>query len=592
MKLKKRRLFPLLLHSSFAVLFILAITLFKERLFADASYYFFHAINSGSFHVEHGRIVLGISQILPLIGYYLGLPLKYLMVLGSLGHEVFYYAICLFLLYKLKDQAGAIAVLLIHVIGQLWLYYSPMLEICYGAALAVLFYALLKSGKYKDDKWFIFLLLVQWFAMSSHPENYVLILFALAFDYLQRGLQKKIHFSAILFFAAAVVVEWLTFSAYELNHVNDALESGSTWLNVFKPDYARDLLALFVQFYPEVLIFLLISTLISVYKKRYLLSLLPIVSVVFIILVINQKAVAITFGRYLESMYSPLVFLAVVPLVYQVYHQLSSRWLAAVNLLFFITVGFRIYWIWSYGEPLRQRVNQLVHIVDHVQYQENTNFTINNENYSKPYSLINWGQPIETLLFSAMDGKEATVSVPSIGDYRFNKNAKKLTDSLFIFRRFEIEPLSFLNQKFFSLRNQPYKALNTNSSTDFPENINEDISVNLKLPNQALAFKSGDTLFQAVQLFNNSKFLIPSAPESQVFIAYHWYKSGAISNWDGVRTMLEVDLKAKSEYYQDIKLAIPVEPGEYELIPDIVIEGKRWLGLTNSYKVQVIKAHT
>ncbi|MEQ8625938.1 MAG: hypothetical protein RJQ00_01000 [Vicingaceae bacterium] len=587
MKQKGAQLFSLLLHSSFAVLFILAILLFKERLFADASYYFFHAINSGSFHVEHGRIVLGISQVLPLIGYYLGLPLKYLMVLGSLGHEVFYYAICLFLLYKLKDKAGAIAVLLIHVIGQLWLYYSPMLEICYGSALAVLFYALLKSGKYKDDKWFIFLLLVQWFAMSSHPENYVLILFALVFDYLNRGVQKKIHLSSILFLSVAILVEWLSFSAYELNHVNHTLSSGSTWLNVFQPDYAKDLLELFLRFFPEVLLFLLLSTIVSVYKKRYFISVLPIASAVFIILVINQKTIAIDFGRYLESMYNPLVFLAVVPFVYQIYQHFSKKWLGTISVILFIIVGIRIAWIWSYGKPLRQRVNQLEQIVDHAQYQSNTNFLINNENYSKPYSYINWAQPIESLLFSAMDGKDATVSVPSTEDYKYDNNAKELTDSLFIFRRFEIEPLSFLNPKFFSLRNKPYKALNTNGSTDFPEEIKANLSVNLIKNIQALNFKRGDTLFQAVQLINNSKFLIPSAYQSQVFIAYHWYKDGELYHWDGQRTLLEVDLNPNTEYIQDIQLVIPIETGIYELTPDIVIEGKRWLGLNKSYQIQV-----
>ena len=587
MKLKSSYLFSFLLHSSFAVLFALAILLFKERLFYDAAFYFFHTINSGSFHVEHGRIVLGISQILPLIGYYLGLPLKYLMVLGSIGHEVFYYTLCLFLLYKLKDKAGAIAVLLIHVIGQLWLYYSPMLEICYGAALAVLFYALLRSGKYKDDKWFIFLLLVQWFTMSSHPENYVLILFALVFDYLQRGFQQKIHLSTFLFFTSAVIVEWLSFSAYELNHVNATLNSGSTWLNVFQTDYAKDLLELLIRFFPEVMFFMLLSTLISVYKKRYLISMLPIASAVFITLIINQKILAIEFSRYIESMYSPLVFLAVVPLVYQVYQYISQKWVGAISIVLFLIVGVRIAWIWNYGKPLRQRVDQLEHIVDHVQYQGNSNFLINNKNYSKPYSHINWAQPIESLLFSAMDGKEATVSVPSIEDYRYERNAKKLSDSLFIFRRFEIEPLNFLNPRFFSLRNKPYRKLNTIAPTDFPEDIKAHVSVNLITLNQSVNYKRGDTVFQAVQLINKSKFLIPSAFESQVFVACHWYKEGKIYNWDGLRTMFEVDLHGNSEYIQDIELAIPAETGTYELIPDIVIEGERWFGLNKSYQIQV-----
>ena len=585
MKQSSTKLFAFLLHTSFAVLAVMAVVLFKERLYAESSYYFFHAINSGTFHVEHGRIALGISQLLPLAGYYLGLPLKYLMVLGSLGHEVFYYGICLLLFYKLKDQAGAIAVLLIHVIGQLWLYYSPMLEICYGAAMAVLFYSLLKSGKYKDDKWFIFLLLVQWFAMSSHLENYVLILFALAFDFLQRGFQLRIHLSSIILFVVAATIEWLTFSAYELNHVTATMGAGATWLNVFDIGHTEDLFFLFINYFPEVLLFLIISSVISVVKRRFLISLLPLISALFLVLLINQKMMAINFGRYIESMYSPLVFLAVVPMVYQLYQNVSRKWNWLISILLFAVVGIRIFWIWDYGKPLRQRVNQLEHIVDYVQYGSNTNFLINKANYEQSYSHIAWSQSIESLLFSAMDGKEVTVSVPTTVDYFYDGNVKKLTDSTFIFRRFEIEPLSFLNPRFFKLKNEPYQFLNTNAPTNFPDSISEKINISFIFPNEPLLFTSGDTVLQTVHLFNRSGFKIPSAIESKVFIACHWYKNGEIYKWDGLRSMLEVDLT--EEFIQDIQLAIPNEAGEYKLVPDFVIEGKRWIGLTNSYQVEV-----
>src|SRR5690606_12422773 len=150
----------------------MAVLLYKERLFADASYYAFHAINSGFFHVEHGRIVLALSQIIPLIGYYLHLPLQWLLVLSSVGHEVFYYSIFLILIYFIKDLRAALLLILVHLIGQLWLYYSPMLEICYGAALAVLFYSILSNEKYKNDFWLALLLLSQWFVMTSHLENF------------------------------------------------------------------------------------------------------------------------------------------------------------------------------------------------------------------------------------------------------------------------------------------------------------------------------------------------------------------------------------------------------------------------------------
>ena len=93
---------------------VMSVLLFKERLYADAAYYAFFTVNKGWFHIEHGRTVLALSQVLPLIGYYLGFPLKVLLVLWSFGHELFFYLLFLIILYPLKDRAGAFALLLVH----------------------------------------------------------------------------------------------------------------------------------------------------------------------------------------------------------------------------------------------------------------------------------------------------------------------------------------------------------------------------------------------------------------------------------------------------------------------------------------------
>ena len=189
----------LFMHGIFILLMIMSVVLYKERMFADASYYLFHAINSQCFHVEHGRTVLALSQVFPIIGTWLHLPLKVVLVLGSLGHEFFYYGVFLTCLYLLKDKQAALAVIAVHVIGQLSLYWSPMLEICYGAALSLLFYSILQSNKWEDDKWLIFMLVVQWFAMMSHPENFLLIGVGIAYHFLQNGFQNRIHIGVGIF---------------------------------------------------------------------------------------------------------------------------------------------------------------------------------------------------------------------------------------------------------------------------------------------------------------------------------------------------------------------------------------------------------
>ncbi len=581
------RLFELLLHSTFFVLIILSVVLYKERLFADASYYFFYAINTGWFHVEHGRIVLGISQFFPLLAYYLGFGLRELMLIGSVGHELFYYGICLLLYYKMKDKGGVLLVLLIHLIGQLWLYYSPMLEICYGSALAVLFYSILNSGKYRDDKWLIFLLILQWFVMSSHPENFLIILFVILFDILNRGFKKRIHLITFAFFIVSIFIEILTFSEYEKGHVNNQIDDSASWLNLFQFDYLKKLLLLFAEYFPELIFFTIVSVILLFVKKSFKKVTLFLGASAALIFVVNHKAIANEFSRYYESMYHPLVFLTAFVFIYELRRHASSKMRSIITIGVFIIIAYRIIWTWSFGEPLRKRVDQLNHIVDYAQTLNYSNYIIDKRNYNQSYSHIAWSQPIEALLFSAIDGKENTVSIPTKDGIEYKDNERKLReDSTFLFRIFDIKPLSFLNKRFFELDNGSYRMLNTKGDGFTFEKLKGQVSIALNLPVDQLSYKAGDTLLQAVFLLNRSELSIPSSIESKVFISYHWYGAdGEKYIWDGIRSPLEVDLKGS--YIQDIKIAIPDKVGTYTLVPDLVIEGKEWFNLENKYTVSV-----
>lgn len=570
-------------HLLWFILFALSIIQYKERLFADASYYFFHAINSGCFHVEHGRIVLGLSQILPLIGYYLYLPLKYLMLLGSLGHELYYYLIFLFLLYRIKDGTAAAAILLIHLIGQLWLYYSPMLEICYGAALAVLIYALLRSGKYRDEKYLMLLLLAQWFAMTSHPENFILIAFVLAYDFLNRGFQKRIHLTMAGFLIIGFLIELMTFSEYEVGHAQIIKEGSPAGIaNLFDWSYLKPLLMLFFQYYWDLLLLFMVGLFLAIRQGNTRKLLLTIGSVLALILVVNQVALANEFTRYYESMYNPLVTLVVLFALYE-FSQINKPVLKQILTLgVLIIAGFRILWIWDMGHDLRKRTDQLDRLTDYAQQMGQSKYIIRDGNFQSKYNNITWANPIETLLYSAADGPEASVTVASESDYYFNKNQKNLQPDEYMFRRFEIVPHTFLNERFFKLDQENYQALNTEGLAVSPDEIKKNIE--LKVIGET-ALEAGDTTIIQLELINRGEHKLSSSTREGIYLSYHWYKGGEVYEWDGMRTAMEVDLIGN--YVQYIKVAVPAEKGEYSIVPDVVIEGKMWFELSESFPVKV-----
>ena len=223
----------------------MSVVFYKERLFADGVYYFFHVVNSGWFHIEHGRIVLGIGQILPVIASQFQIPIQFIAIISSFGHELFYYLLFLFITIKLKNRNLGIAFLLAHLIGQLWLYFTPMYEICYGGALALVFYGLLTSPKIKDDKWKLAMVVCLWFALTSHLENTVVLFYLILFDILERKFIRPLHLPVFILLFIGIGIELLTLSSYELSNLENPFDEDASFLNLFKPDY---LLALFKYF--------------------------------------------------------------------------------------------------------------------------------------------------------------------------------------------------------------------------------------------------------------------------------------------------------------------------------------------------------
>lgn len=557
--------------------------MYKERLFADASYYAFHAINSGSFHVEHGRIVLALSQIVPLIGYYLHLPLQWLLVLSSVGHELFYYGIFLLLYYGIKDKKAAVLLILVHLIGQLWLYYSPMLEISYGGALAVLFYAILHNQKYKDDKWLILLLVTQWFVMTSHLENFLLIALAIAYDVIQRSWRPKIHLPTILLAGIGLLHEFITFSTYESEKV---FTGESKWDRLFKitdSSYLKPLAEMFFNYFPELVLFGILGIVFLTIKKRWKVLMLMLGATFALIFIVNITANANSFMRYHESMYNPLVFVLSLFFAYEVLNN-KEVWLQRTFLTLAVLIAFsRIGWTWNYGEDLRKRSAQLERIVDYAQMLGHSKYLIEPKNMQKNYAHIAWSNPIETLFYSAIDGKDQSLSIATTVDYEYKKNAKELNDSNYIFRMFEIENHDFLNPRFFELKNEAYHRLNNRGVEGL--NLKEfasNVAVNIE-ENQV--FSADDISYLMIELNNENEEKLPSALSDQIYISYHLYQDGELVEWDGLRTPIEVDLYGS--FRQHIQLALPDQAGTYQIVPDLLIEGKAWFMLNDSFDIQV-----
>ena len=157
----------LFIHLSFIWLAILALHFRNERLFADAAYYLLHTVDSGLPWVDHQRYSLVLAELPALIALHLGMSLKGIILTWSLGHVAWAWGAAIWCI-RLKRADMAVAIVLLQFIGQTYLFFSPMMEICYGGIFAALLLALwqarpVPTGKHHSGH--------QLLLVTSHPEH-------------------------------------------------------------------------------------------------------------------------------------------------------------------------------------------------------------------------------------------------------------------------------------------------------------------------------------------------------------------------------------------------------------------------------------
>jgi hypothetical protein len=260
-------------------------------------------------------------------------------------------------------------------------------------------------------------------------------------------------------------------------------------------------------------------------------------------------------------MYAPLVSLVVVFFSFYVLNKQNE--IVVVQLLPIILIIFlpRLVMIWNGGEDLRNRMTQIEYLTDQLQEKGGSKYLIEEENFTRDYSLMTWSNPLDVLMNSALDGAEKTISLCTVGEYKFEKNASKLNDSCFIFRRFEVLPDSFLKAYYFELNKEEYVNLNTARTIEDIDRI--DTALTIHLLEDLENAKAKDSAYVWVKIFNRSAITIPSLPREKVYLSYLWFKDNSLLEEKTIKTPLMIDIEV--DFIQDVKLAFPKSIGDYQV---------------------------
>lgn len=432
---------------------MLALYFAEERLFVDSGYYFFHTVNSSFFHIELQRYILVFPELFPLLGVWLGLPLKILIGLFSVGHVLFSTSIFMYCSFKLKQNWTLIPLLGIQVLLVFHGYFVPAFELYYGAALLVLLLACLIAGN--DALWFLILLL--FFILFSHPNAYLLVIGA-GFLFFGEGIKRKWLFSFLAVFVLMLLVKYFNAAEYEQAKAavfKSRLISGE-WVNVLSLNYLKESFTAYLEYFILIAI-LAFTAIISALLKRKLKRVAYVIfGSIFFWLLANVGLMGFEHSRYYEQAFVLLNIFLLLAFALEL-KEISGKTRLAFLVLFFLAL------IWRGNEIL----DESIHFSQRIEKMKK--YCSENPDHAKlilpPYVGMNgldwnWSLPLESLIISSENGFRNTQSCISQEDYYFNGNNSRHDETKFILRKWEVETaFDFLNEKYFYLPNGSYQLI-------------------------------------------------------------------------------------------------------------------------------------
>jgi hypothetical protein len=440
-------------HGVFLWLAVMALWFHQERLYADAAYYLIHTLDAGFPRVDHERYSLVLAALPPLLALYLGLPLKAIIIIYSLGHVLWAWLAALWCL-RLRRPELAVAVVLLQFIGQTFLYFSPMMEICYGGVAAVVLLAHwqahpIPKGGALVTWWFLALLLV-----TSHPEHVVTLLVVAGLVWAAAERQIRIPLMALGPIAVMVLLKVLFLSDYERGKFDAGVNRGELrWLD---PGHVGEVLLMFLRNYPDLLAMMLLGALVLWRSKARMTVLLLLGGVLAVAIMVNTAMDGEQYSRYMESAYFPLVtcgvLLGVSALVW-----VGGTAQRALLAAFLLIVVFRSGSIMAHGARLAERSRSIEQLTGECLEQGHAKCVID-AGYGGPiYGTWEWSLPMEGLLIArSLHG--TPVSLVTTDDMAFDPAYAELPDTMLLFRRFEPRSIGSMHP-FFQVAPGPYEPL-------------------------------------------------------------------------------------------------------------------------------------
>lgn len=401
------------------VLLVFSAVFYKERIiYTDTAVYMYGLVDTGYFFVATNRFISALPQVLPLVGMLIGLPLKAIMLLYSIGFMLIPVLCALVCLHGFKDKATSLAILLFYTLSNFWLFYYPVSEFQTGLCLLLTYHAFVLHffKKEKGNRW-VFLLVTACFISTiifSHPLSIVVfIAWMVWLFFLQKTSRNRLMLIPLSIAGATYWVRETFFYAmvgdfdYEQQRM-EGLERFSQPVHTFFDNHLSTSMAETWVDHNFVTILLVVTLLgYFLHRKRWWHALLLGGSLIAFWLLVTVSFQEWRYGHYMEHLYQPLTFfivLAAAPLIYEVIRRPALR-MAGISLMVVVPL-FKVY---SNNEYNAQRLQWYANYIGAMHRKD-----IKKANLPPRYVVYGegdsyWASFFESALLSAMPGPDSTV---------------------------------------------------------------------------------------------------------------------------------------------------------------------------------------
>lgn len=406
-------------------LLIFSIVLYKQRiLFVDPSWIVFQIINTNFFSFSEYRYGAFITQQFPLVGQFLGLKLKTILILYSVSFYLFYFVVAYIVGFVWKEKRMSILFVLYLSVFVSDVYFWPNNEVHQGIGWMFLFLGYYtycsnnnNNALYAHSLLIIFLLL----SISCHLLVSISLLFLWIYINVLLNNSYKECIKDKRFLVYSFLILLTIFIRYILSKDSGydgeklAAVKGITLNNLlasFSNDGAKTFLHLLSHKYVHAIGIFALGIGYMLKKRQFL-----IIAWVLLFTIGYYSLVFMTYPSafqrdllfYMESEWMGLILIGASPLVFQILPHLKvSHAIVAFAIIFLVSL-LNMRESYSYFNNRLQKLQNTVLFLE----KNNINKALlvqKNASKSQGY-IMTWGLPVESLILSSiMDKHQPAIS--------------------------------------------------------------------------------------------------------------------------------------------------------------------------------------